>query len=110
MTLQEFITKCMTYGYKNRAERIIYVFEVDELPDDDIGEEVKDIKDTLSGEGGTILSLTIHGGRSASTYLKQSWLDAEVEHIFCVDTDTIAVVVNAKWLDEKIKECSEWKK
>ena len=107
MTLQEFITKCMTYGYKNRAEIIIYVFEVDKLPDDDIGEE---IKDTLSGEGGTMLSLTIHGERSASTYLKQSWLDAEVEHIFCVDTDTIAVVVNAKWFDEKIKEYSEWKK
>ena len=101
MTLQEFVAKCMTYNYKNRAERIIYVFEVGELPDDDIGEEIKDIKDTLSGEGGTMLSLTIHGERSVSAYLKQPWLDAEVEHIYCIDTDTMAVVVNAKWFDEK---------
>ena len=107
MTLQEFVAKCMTYNYRNRTERIIYVFEVGELPDDDIGKEIKDIKDTLSGEGGTMLSLTIHGERNVSAYLKQPWLDAEVEHIYCIDTNTIAVVVNAKWFDEKIKECSE---
>ena len=101
MTLQEFVAKCMTYNYKNRAERIIYVFEVGELPDDNIVEEIKGIKDTLSGEGGTMLSLTIHGERSVSAYLKQPWLDAEVEHIYCIDTDTMAVVVNAKWFDEK---------
>lgn len=98
MTLQEFVAKCMTYDYNNRTERIIYVFEVGELPDDDIGEE---IKDTLSGVGGTMLSLTIHGGRSVSAYLKQPWLDAEVERIYCIDTDTIVLVVNAKWFDEK---------
>ena len=101
MTLQEFVAKCMTYNYKNRTERIIYVFEVGELISGNIVEEIKDIKDTLSGEGGTMLSLTIHGGRSASVYLKQSWLAAEVEHIYCIDTDTMAVVVNAKWFDEK---------
>ena len=105
MTLQEFVAKCITYDYNNRTERIIYVFEVGEFPDGGIVEEIKDIKDTLSGRGGTMLSLTIHGGRSASVYLKQSWLGAEVEHIYCIDTDTIVIVVNAKWFDEK--ECSE---
>lgn len=62
MTLQEFVAKCMTYDYNNRTERIIYVFEVGEFPDGNIVEEIKDIKDTLSGKGGTMLSLTIHGG------------------------------------------------
>lgn len=101
MTLQEFVAKCMTYDYRNGAERTIYVFEVGELHDDDICKEIEDIKDTLSGKGGTMLSLTIHGGRSASAYLKQSWLGAEIEHIYCIDTDTIVLVVNAKWFDEK---------
>lgn len=37
---------------------------------------------------------TIHGGTDISTYLKDSWLEAKVDHFIPVDRNVIAVILD----------------
>lgn len=90
MTLQEFIEK----AFRNPASKEsvkIYVFD-----DEDSAESWIECKYNGAENYGFEIAMVIQSDYRADVFLKDIWLNAEIQQFYVVEADTIAVVVNVE--------------